>query len=399
MSADRVRALADLVIAVGANVQPGQIVAISTEPGKEELTRELAASAYRAGAKFVDVSSFDYHVKRERLLHGREEDLDFVPPWYAQRLQGLSDARAARVGLTGAADPALFDGVDPARAGRDRLPSLREGGDVVNAMTTNWTAVPAPTAPWARLVHPDLPEDQALERLWEQLTHILRLDTPDPVAAWSERLDSLLANAERMTARRFDAIRFRGEGTDLTIGLLQASRWHAARLETVDGIVHVPNLPTEEVFTTPDPARAEGVVRSTKPLVLGGAIIRGLRVEFADGRVTKIDADENAEILRGYAASDEGASRLGEVALVDGEGRIGALDTVFYDTLLDENAASHIAIGDGLSFGVGDGPDADRLNHSAIHVDFMIGSPEMEVDGLTASGEAVAVLRAGSWQL
>lgn len=398
MNDQKLEQLADLIVGFGANVQPGQIVFISTEAGKEPFTRALAASAYRAGAKFVDPWYFDYHVKHARLLYGREEDLEFVPPWYSQRLAQLSELRCARIALTGSADPELLQGIDPERAGKDQLPWLKEGGDVVNDRTTNWCGVPCPTAGWAKLVHPGLPEDEALERLWDQILHVLRMDTDDPVAAWQERVDVLLRSAGALTERRFDSLCFRGEGTDLTIGLLGGSRWLAALFETIDGISHMPNLPTEEVFTTPDPERTEGVVTATKPLLLGGSIIRGLRVEFAGGRVTKIDADENAEVLRAYAARDDGAARLGEVALVDGEGRIGPLDTVFYDTLLDENAASHIALGSAYTFAV-EGDDVQRANHSTIHVDFMIGSPSMEVDGVAAGGDAVPVLRGGVWQV
>jgi aminopeptidase len=390
---------ADLVVGFGANVQEGQIVAISTQPGREELTSALAASAYRAGAKFVDASYFDYAVKRQRLLHGREEDLEFVPGWYGHRLLELSRLRCARIALTGPTDPELFEGIDPERAGKDQLPWLEEGGTVINERTTNWCGVPCPTPGWAALVHHGLPAGEAERLLWHQLLHILRLDEDDPRAAWQERVEALVRSAGALTQRRFDAIRFRGEGTDLTVGLLPSSRWLAAQFETVDGIVHMPNLPTEEVFTTPDPLRADGHVTSTKPLMLGGSHITGLRVEFSGGRVTKIDADTNAEVLRAYAARDEGASHLGEVALVDGNGRIGPLDTVFYDTLIDENAASHIALGSGYTFAVEDEAEHERANHSAIHVDFMIGSDAVDVDGLDADGSAVPVLRGGSWQI
>ena len=391
--------LADLIVGFGANVQPGQIVAISTEHGKEDFTRALAASAYRAGAKFVDASYFDMHVKRARLLHGREEDLEFVPSWYGDRLLELSRQRCARIALTGAAEPHILDDVDPVRAGLDQLPHLEQAGEIVNQRTTNWCGVPCPTVGWAKLVHPELDEDAALDRLWEDVLHVLRMDTPDPVAAWTERMDALLRSAAALTERRFDALRFRGEGTDLTVGLLPSSRWLAAEFETVDGIVHRPNLPSEEVFTTPDPARTEGVVSSTKPLVLAGSIINGLVLEFSGGRVTRIDADDKAEVLRTYIERDEGAARLGEVALVDGQGRIGPLDTVFFDTLLDENAASHIALGSAYTFALDDEADAERANKSSIHVDFMIGSEAMEVDAITAGGDEVPVLRQGSWRL
>jgi aminopeptidase len=391
--------LADLLVRFGANVQEGQILAISTQPGRERLTRAIARSAYKAGAKFVDPWYFDYAVKRERLLHSREEDLEFVPDWYSERLRQLGEQHCARIALTGPADPALMQDIDPERAGRDQLPWMREGGKLINDRTTNWCGAPCPTPVWAAMVHPDLPVEEAEARLWDQLLHVLRLDCEDPRAAWQERVDALNRSAKALTDRRFDSIRFRGEGTDLTVGLLPSSCWLAAEFETVDGIVHMPNLPTEEVFSTPDPTRTHGHVTATKPLVLSGSLIAGLRVEFEDGHVTKIDADTNAEVLRAFAARDENASRLGEIALVDGEGRIGPLDTVFFDTLLDENAASHIALGSAYALGVDDEQDVERINQSAIHVDFMIGSERVEVDGLTADGDAVPVLRGGSWQI
>jgi aminopeptidase len=388
----------DLVIAFAANVQRGQIVGIGSEIGKEAMTRALAASAYRHGAKYVDVTYFDPHVKRARLLHADADTLDYVPPWLGERVLKLGDMHAARVGLTGPAAPGLLDDLDPERVGRDQLPALKEGGKVVNDRTTNWTAVPCPTRAWAQLVHPDLDPDAAWDALGEQVLHVCRLDTDDPIAAWRERWDTLLAATARMDERRFDALHFTGPGTDLRVGLLPTSTWMAAKFETIDGIVHMPNLPSEEIFSAPDPQRTDGVVRATKPLVLYGSIVRGLEVEFRDGAVVRIDAEEGAEVLRGYAARDDGASRLGEVALVDGEGRIGALDTVFFDTLLDENAASHIALGQAYKFTAGE-QDHARLNNSQIHVDFMIGGPGVDVDGVEADGARVPVLRAGAWQV
>jgi aminopeptidase len=396
---DRARRLAELVVGFGANVQPGQIVAVTSYVGKEEIARAVARAAYQRGAHWVDVVVFDDLVKRERLLHAPEESLDFVPPWLRDRLLWLSDERAARIAFSGPQAPGALDGVDPARAGRDLLPWLAEVGEVVNARTTNWSAIPVPTAAWAALVHPELPPDDALERLWADVAHVCRLDEPEPEAVWERRMSALGAAAAKLTERRFDAIRLHGPGTDLTIGLFPSSVWGAAVFETVDGLPHHPNLPTEEVFTTPDPARADGVVTMTMPRELYGQLIEGIRIEFAEGRAVRIDAERNAETLRVAAAKDEGAARLGELALVDGHGRIGPLGTVFCDTLLDENAASHLALGDGLSMGVGDEADRERMNRSAIHVDLMAGSPELDVDGITAAGEHVPVLRGGDWQL
>ncbi|MEA2197893.1 MAG: aminopeptidase [Solirubrobacteraceae bacterium] len=393
-----IRQLAELIVRFGANVQPGQIVAIGSEPGKEELTRAIAEVAYEAKAKFVDLAVFDVHLKRARVLHAAEETLDFVPPWIGERMRALGEHRSARISLTGPASPHALDGLDPARVGRDILPATREGMELLNAHSTNWTVAPAPTSGWAKLVHPDLDDAEALEVLWGQIAHVCRLDEPDPVAAWTRRLDALEASAAKLTERRFAALRFEGPGTNLEIGLLPGSRWHGARMSTAEGITHVPNIPTEEVFTTPDPARVNGVVRATKPLFAAGTRIEGLRVRFEGGRAVEIDADQGADTLRAMAARDEGAARLGEVALVDREGRIGPLDTVFFDTLLDENAASHIALGTGFEFTV-DEAYHDAINRSQIHIDFMIGGDDVAVTGITSGGEEVPALRNGSWQL
>ncbi len=390
--------LADLVVGFGANVQQDQIVSVTCEPGKEPLTRAIAASAYRRGAKFVDVAWFDPWVKRARVEHAREETLDFVPDWYGSRILALGDQRAARIGLSGPSAPGLLEDLDPVRSGKDRLPAVKESGKVVNDRTTNWSIIPCSTPVWASLVFPDLPAEEAQAALDERLLHVLRLDEADPIAAWRERADTLAAAATRMNERGFDALHYEAPGTDLTIGLLPGHEWDAARFSTIDGIEHMPNLPTEEVFTSPDPERADGVVTSSKPLVLAdGTVVRGLRVRFEGGRAVQIDAETAQDTMRTITGHDDGAARLGEVALVDDEGRIGKLDTVFYDTLIDENAASHIALGQGFPFLLPE-EARERVNESEIHIDFMIGSPEMTVTGITAEGERVPVLVRGKWQ-
>jgi aminopeptidase len=398
MEPETIERLADLAVGFGANLQQDQIIAISAEPGKEYLVRALAESAYRRGARFVDVSWFDPWVKRARIAHAREDTLDFVPPWYGERMLALGETRAARIALSGPTAPGLLEDLDPVRAGRDRLPSVKESGKLVNDRTTNWSIVPCPNPAWAKLVFPDLPPQEALARLERAIVHVLRLDEPDPIAAWRERADTLVDVARRLSERRFDALHYEGEGTDLTIGLLPTAIWQAARFRTVDGVEHMPNLPTEEVFTTPDPRRADGRVTATKPLVLlDGTVVRNLRVRFEGGRAVQVEADTAQDVMRTIVERDAGASRLGEVALVDGEGRIGRLDTVFYDTLLDENAASHIALGQGFPF-LADG-DAGAVNESQIHIDFMIGSEALRITGITREGERVPVLTGGRWQI
>jgi aminopeptidase len=394
---DRFTPLAELAV-YGANVQPGQTVIVSGDLEHAPLARAVAAAAYDRGAQFVDVGYFDPHVKRARVEHADPETIEFVPSWYGQRMLEHADGRGARVTIGGPTVPGLLDDLDPELTGRDRLPFLPEVPRIISERTTNWCIVPCPHPVWATLVYPELPGDKALEKLWADLEHVLRLDTDDPGRAWDERMTALNASGSRLTERRFDAIELRGEGTELRIGMLAGHRWVSAEFVTRDGVRHIANLPTEEIFTSPDPARAEGHVTSTKPLVLrDGSIISGLRVRFEGGRAVEISADARADALRSLLAVDDGGIRLGEVALVDRGGRIGPLGTVFYDTLLDENAASHLALGGGFSFAVDD--DVERVNRSGAHVDFMVGSPELEVDGITASGERVPVMRQGDWQI
>jgi len=390
--------LADLIVNFGANVQKDQIVDIGSALGKEELTRALTASAYRRGAKFVDVYYWDPHLKLARVRHAAEEVLDFVPSWYGERTLELGEQRGATISLSGPTEPHLFDDLDPERLGRDVFPRVKEWTTVINERTVNWCVAPCPTQKWASLVHPDLDEEAALAKLWEEITYICRLDEDDPESVWEERNQSLKGAAQRLTERRFDALHLEGPGTDLTIGLLPTSRWIGGGEETIDGIAHMANLPTEEVFTSPDPERVEGVVRATKPLYSQGRIINGLTVRFESGRAVQLDAESGAETLRTLLKQDEGASRLGELAVVDSESRIGQLDTVFYDTLLDENATTHMALGSAYDAATEE-KDHDRLNRSSIHIDFMVGGIDVDVTGITADGERVPVLRDSTWQV
>ncbi|HEY7398479.1 MAG TPA: aminopeptidase [Gaiellaceae bacterium] len=399
MDRDLLSRYAQLIVEVGANVQPGQIVWVVAEPGAAPLVRLVAAAAYERGARFVDPWYFDPYVKRIRLERADPSTLDFVPSWYGGRLLALGESHGVRISITPHVPPGLLAGIDPAIAGRDALPSLRENFTVINARTTNWTVVPWAGREWAQTVFPSLDADAAVARLWEQLVHVLRLDEPDPLAAWRVRLQELHEAGRRIDACRFDALRFEGPGTDLTVGLLPSSRFSSETpgTQNVDGIVHAPNLPTEEVFSTPDPQRAEGVVRATRPLDVGGTVVSELEVRFEGGEAVAIEG-VNAGALRARTEVDAGASRLGEVALVDGSGRIAGTDTIFFNTLLDENAASHLALGNGYTVPVGE-EDRERVNASDIHIDFMIGGDDVAVTGLDADGNATPVLRGGVWQL
>ena len=400
MEGELLERYAKLVVEVGANVQPGQQVLMITPPAAAPLVRAIAAQCYARGARFFDPWYFDSHVKRIRAELADPDTLEFVPSWYPGRLLDLSAAHGSRISVSPNTPPGLMDGVDPAVAGRDQLPALKEHYGVINAKTTNWCVVPWATEAWATGGHPGLEPAAALDKLWQELVYVLRLDEADAASAWRDRVQGLHEAGCKLDAARLDALRFEGPGTDLTVGLFPTSRFAQEEpgSTTVDGVNFVPNLPTEEVFTTPDPMRTEGVVTATKPLDVSGTMVEGLRVRFEGGRVVEIEAEAGAEALRARCAKDEGASRLGEVALVDREGRIGKTGTVFFNTLLDENAASHLALGNAYATAVGE-EDAPRINESSIHIDFMIGSDDVSVTGLRADGTEVPVLRGGSWQL
>ena len=395
---DRIERLARLIVDFGANVQPGQLVDVAAGVGEQELVHAVAATAYRRGARFVDVGYFDPWLKRTRVEHVSDELLEYIPPWYGERVRQLGEAHACAISLTAPTAPAIFDGLDPKRLGRDVYPRVKEWNEVLDMRTVNWCAAPSPTHEWARLVYPEAEADAAYEKLWEQVIRVCRLDVDDPAAAWRERSAEIKAAATRMNERRFDALHFEGDGTDLTVGLLPTSRWVGGGDATVDGIDHLANVPTEEIFSAPDPSRVDGLVRATRPLVDYSAIIDGLQIRFEGGRAVQIDADTGAETIGALASRDENANRLGEVALVDREGRVGKTGTVFYNTLLDENATSHLALGDAYKICVA-AEDRGRVNNSQLHVDFMIGGSDVAVTGVTREGERVPVLRDGAWAL
>src|SRR4051794_6279927 len=294
---------------------------------------------------------FEADVKRLRNELAHEDTLGWVPPWVGRRVLDLGELDAARIVLTPVVPPGLLNGIDPARAAKDRLPTVQELFKMIDDRALAWTISPYPSQRWAHAVYPDAGADEAVERLWRDVVHVCRLDEPDPAAAWNERIEQIFDVASRIDALDLDALHFEGPGTDLTIGLLPSSRFakEGGASHTRTGVRHVANLPTEELYTTPDPERTEGFVSATKPLDVAGSLVTGLQVRFDAGRAVAIDAATNAEALRKRCETDAGAARLGEVALVDRESRIGKLGRTFFMTLLDENAASHLALGDAYS--------------------------------------------------
>jgi aminopeptidase len=390
---DRLERYAELAVRVGANVQEGQEVFVHGLVEHAELIRALTRQAYRAGASYVNVDYRDQHVKRAMIEIGPDEALTYSPEW----LKKLAETTAgnAQLGTTGDPEPELLADLDGERVGRAIPLEVTEiFRRQFQERSVNWCGVGAPTEGWARQVlgEPDV------ERLWELVAFCFRLDEPDPVAAWREHLDRLDARGAALTELRPDALRYRGPGSDFTAGLLPTARWGSARFETASGIEYVANMPTEEIFTTPDPRRAEGTLRSTMPLSLAGQLIRGLELTFEDGRIVRVEAETGADIVRGHLANIENADRLGELALVTKESRVGQTGTLFYSTLFDENATCHIAYGFGISNAFEEGQD-DEMNVANIHVDFMVGGPELEVDALLADGSEMPLIRNEEWQL
>jgi aminopeptidase len=392
---ERLERYAELVVKVGANVQPDQLVEIVASLEHAPLVRAVGAAAYRAGARYVDVVYSDQHVRRAMIELGPRQTLTYTPPWLLQIRRDIGESRGAIVSTTGEAEPDLLADLDPDRVGGARMTELAEETvRQLNERSVNWTVVAFPNPGWAKFVfgEPDV------ERLWEAVAFCVRLDEPDPVAAWREHADRLEQRAQTLNQFRFDAVRFRGPGTDLTVGLLERSRWNGPWSETGWGLKHIANMPTEEIFTTPDPKRAEGTVRSTRPLVRLGTLVHDLQVRFQDGQIVDVQASSGADVIRADIDIDEGARQLGELALVDGTSRVGRTGLTFFDTLYDENATCHIAYGSAYPEGI-EGDPGDDLNISTTHSDFMVGGPEVEVDGITRDGSVVPLLREEVWQL
>ncbi|HWL81423.1 MAG TPA: aminopeptidase [Roseomonas sp.] len=403
----RLDRLAEIAVQVGlGGLHPGQELVMTASVEALPLVRRITEQAYKAGASLVTTLFSDDECALARYRFASDGSFDVAPGWMYEGMAAAFRGGAARLAVVGE-DPNLLAGQDAekvARANRARSKAYRPALELITASAINWTLVPFATPAWARAVFPELPESEAVAKLWEALYASTRVDRPDPKAAWVEHNAALMARRKMLTERRFRALRFQGPGTDLTVGLADNHAWMGGISKARNGITGNPNIPTEEVFTTPHAAMTEGTVAATKPLAHGGTLIRDIRVRFAEGKIVEAHASTGEEVLQRMISTDEGARRLGEVALVPHSSPIAQSGLLFFNTLFDENAASHIALGQAYkkcfvdAEGMTDAQFAERGgNSSLIHVDWMIGSAEVDLDGIGFDGSATPLMRKGEW--
>lgn len=405
-TAGRLDKLAEVAVRVGLGLVPGQELVMTAPLDAVPLARAITEQAYRAGASVVTTLYTDELASLMRYTHAPDEAFDQAPAWLYEGMAAAFRGNAARLAIAGD-DPSLLAGQDPdrvARANRARSKAYLPALELIAGFAINWTIVSAATPSWARAVFPGQSDEVAVAKLWDAIFAASRIDRPDPVASWSEHNAELRRRTQMLNARRFASLRFTGPGTDLTVGLADEHEWHGGATTAGNGIVCNANIPTEEVFTTPHRLRVDGIVTSTKPLAHQGTVIEEIRVRFEGGRVVEASSRTGQEVLTRMIDTDDGARRLGEIALVRHSSPIAASGLLFYNTLYDENAASHIALGQAYSKCIRGGLAMDEAalvahgaNRSLIHVDWMIGSGQVDIDGVGQDGAAEPLMRAGEW--
>ncbi|TCS62781.1 aminopeptidase [Primorskyibacter sedentarius] len=398
--------LAEVAVRTGLNLQPGQDLVLTAPVGALPLVRRVAAAAYRAGAGLVSPILSDDGVTLARFDNAGDDSFDRAPGWLYQGMAAAYENGAARMAIS-ADDPMLLADVDPAkvaRAGKANSIAYKPALSKISNFDINWSIVSYPSAGWAKRMFPDLAEDEAVARLANAIFAASRVTNDDPVAAWAAHNAALRTRTQWLNGQRFSALHFTGPGADLTVGLADDHEWHGGASEAKNGVVCNPNIPTEEVFTTPHAARTEGYVRATKPLAHQGSLIEDIEVRFEAGRIVEAKASRGEAVLLKLLDTDEGARRLGEVALVPHSSPISQSGLLFYNTLFDENAACHIALGQCYSKCFLNGADlsedevtAKGGNSSMIHVDWMIGGADTDIDGILPDGSTVPVFRKGEW--
>jgi aminopeptidase len=408
------RKYAEAIVKVGLNLRPGQRLIITNAlsrgvpPAARPLVHEVTKAAYAAGARYVEVIWGDEDMLRLRLEKAPDDSLGEYPKWYIAAIMDMIKNGDALLSIY-ANDPDVYRGLNPERVStmqKAHLENYQEISYNVSRNAINWCVVAAAAPAWAAKIFPDLEAEQAQEKLWQAIFETTRATQPDPVAAWQEHIKNLRKRADYMQTKNYSALHYRGQAnhTDFTLGLPRGHKWISAQSLAENGVVFTANMPTEEIFTLPDRQRADGIVYATFPLSYGGSLIEDFSVTFENGRIVRVSAKKNEAILQKLIEADEGATRLGEVALVPASSPIATRGHLFYNTLFDENASCHIAIGRAYRFTLTGGEEltdeefnAAGGNTSITHVDFMIGSPQMDIDGITDDGAREPVMRSGEW--
>ncbi|MBW4080542.1 aminopeptidase [Paenibacillus sp. S150] len=397
---------ADLAVQIGVNIQPGQILVVSAPVSAAEFVRLITAKAYAIGASQVKVNWSDEFITRQQFEHAAPEVFTKAPTWFAGELTEFAENGAAFLHVI-AEDPDALKGIDPERIAnfqKTRGAALTKYREYQMSDKVSWSIVAIPSQAWADKVFPDVPAEERVDKLWEAIFHTVRLDRGDPVAAWQEHLDTLEQKADVLNAKKYKSLHYIAPGTDLTIELPAGHLWAQGDSINAQGHSFVANMPTEEVFTAPLKTGVNGTVRSTKPLSYGGNIIDNFSITFEQGRIISVHAEQGQEALEYLIGLDEGAKYLGEVALVPHKSPISESGILYFNTLFDENASNHLAIGTAYAFCLEGGKDMSKeeliargLNTSVAHVDFMIGSPEMDIYGIANDGTREPVFLKGNW--
>ncbi len=397
---------ADVIVHIGLNLRKGQRLLLRGNLDDAPLMRKVAEFAYKAGAVYVEPIYTDERITRIRFEHADPATIDEVPNWILARYEEYYERMDAELAIT-SGDPELLSGIDPGLIAANRKASMKRVEPLRRFENcNNWCVVATATPAWAKRVFPNLPASEAIAKLWNEIFLSCRIYDADPVAAWSTHRANLERYRDHLNLQRFTALHYTAPGTDLTIGLPEKQKWQGAQAEYKNGITGIPNLPTEEVFTTPHTERVNGTVSATMPLNISGALVEEFRLTFKDGRAVNVSAKSNQQTLEKLIATDENACRLGEVALVPHSSPISQRGILFYNTLFDENASCHIALGNSYRESIVGGEDMSEEefkacggNKSLIHNDFMIGSNQLDIDGIRADGSRTTVMRQGEWAL
>lgn len=406
------RKYAEAIVKVGLNLRAGQRLIITNAtargipPAGRALVHEVTKAAYKAGAKYVEAIWGDEEMLRIRLQEAPADSFHEYPTWHINAVTNMINNGDALLSIY-ANNPDVYSGLDPERVGAMQSAHLQNYQDVsipVSRNAVNWCVVASAAPAWAKKIFPDLPEEEGMEKLWKAIFETTRATQPDTIAAWQDHIQNLRKRGDYMQAKNYSALHYKSTNTDFTIGLPRGHRWISAQSLAENGVVFTANMPTEEIFTLPDRNRADGTVSATFPLSYGGSLIEDFSVTFEKGRIVKVHAKKNEAVLQKLVDTDEGSKRLGEVALVPASSPIAQRGHLFYNTLFDENASCHIAIGRAYRFTLTGGEEltdeefnAAGGNTSLNHVDFMIGSPQMDIDGIREDGTREPVMRQGEW--